>query len=330
MFNPVFESSRLPDQFQQVNETMYYDALSQPLYDYKQPTAYNNFEYSSINTGFPTFNQNQGMEERYSNQMPIPHPYLSDMGQSQYPLPQEAQWQAAGHGEMFCQTPVTETRYNPPQDSGYNPSCQISGGGFPCSGGGGVYYNESINSSGYSSECNSTPEYQIPHSMVTPLHGNSMDSCYDDNIACRLDWSDMLEDTTQSIQESSKELDEIMSLLKEHLTEPTPEPTPLSQPSTTVTLNRRRNKRPCPSPETGKHAKKSRRVCPEPRRYNTPTVTVLSTWLRNNLKNPYPTISEKKELMKKTGLDRGQIRQWFVNARRRYAREGRRPIKTTR
>ena len=40
-----------------------------------------------------------------------------------------------------------ETRYNPPQDSGYNPSCKVSGGGFPCSGGG-VYYNESINSSG--------------------------------------------------------------------------------------------------------------------------------------------------------------------------------------
>ena len=56
----------------------------------------------------------------------------------------------------------------------------------------------------------------------------------------------------------------------------------------------------------------SRRVCPEPRRYNTPTVTVLSTWLRNNLKNPYPTISEKKELMKKTGLDRGQVFGSFI------------------
>ena len=45
---------------EQVNETIYYDAVSQPFYDYKQPPAYNNFEYSSINTGFPTFIQNQG------------------------------------------------------------------------------------------------------------------------------------------------------------------------------------------------------------------------------------------------------------------------------
>ena len=51
----------------------------------------------------------------------------------------------------------------------------------------------------------------------------------------------------------------------------------------------------------------ARRVCRDPRRYNSPTVAVLTTWLKSNIKNPYPTISEKKELMRKTGLDRGQV-----------------------
>lgn len=36
---------------EQVNETIYYDALSQPIYDqtFFDPHLYNNYEYSSIN-----------------------------------------------------------------------------------------------------------------------------------------------------------------------------------------------------------------------------------------------------------------------------------------
>lgn len=43
----------------------------------------------------------------------------------------------------------------------------------------------------------------------------------------------------------------------------------------------------------------------------------LKTWLRDHIRNPYPTEAEKIELCRITGLDHTQINNWFINARRR-------------
>ncbi|EAX95112.1 Homeobox domain containing protein [Trichomonas vaginalis G3] len=46
--------------------------------------------------------------------------------------------------------------------------------------------------------------------------------------------------------------------------------------------------------------------------------SVLMHWLKNHQSNPYPTSSEKQELMEKTGLNRDQINVWFTNNRVRH------------
>ena len=38
----------------------------------------------------------------------------------------------------------------------------------------------------------------------------------------------------------------------------------------------------------------------------------------DNVSNPYPTNSQKDELMAETGLSKRQIDTWFVNARKRF------------
>lgn len=42
---------------------------------------------------------------------------------------------------------------------------------------------------------------------------------------------------------------------------------------------------------------------------------------------PFPSDSEKKELIRVTGLTLEQINQWFINARRRYVPKARASVK---
>ncbi|GMM42709.1 Cup9 protein [Hanseniaspora uvarum] len=44
---------------------------------------------------------------------------------------------------------------------------------------------------------------------------------------------------------------------------------------------------------------------------------ILNEWLSDHLDNPYPTASEKKELIEKTNLSSVQLSNWFINVRRR-------------
>ncbi|EAY22975.1 Homeobox domain containing protein [Trichomonas vaginalis G3] len=46
--------------------------------------------------------------------------------------------------------------------------------------------------------------------------------------------------------------------------------------------------------------------------------SILMHWLKNHQSNPYPTATEKQELMDKTGLNRDQINVWFTNNRVRH------------
>lgn len=43
-------------------------------------------------------------------------------------------------------------------------------------------------------------------------------------------------------------------------------------------------------------------------------------WLEDHKENPYPTDFQKDELVKITGLQRSQVSNWFINARRRIWR----------
>ena len=43
---------------------------------------------------------------------------------------------------------------------------------------------------------------------------------------------------------------------------------------------------------------------------------ILIKWLNEHLDNPYPTLSEKEELMRLTGLSMNQIKVWFIDNRR--------------
>jgi hypothetical protein len=58
---------------------------------------------------------------------------------------------------------------------------------------------------------------------------------------------------------------------------------------------------------------------PKPRE-NLPEGTTmgLKLWLRQHLRNPYPTANEKKSLALRYNLSLTQINNWFINARRRY------------
>ena len=45
---------------------------------------------------------------------------------------------------------------------------------------------------------------------------------------------------------------------------------------------------------------------------------ILMHWLKEHQSNPYPTSSEKQQLMSETGLNRDQINVWFTNNRVRH------------
>mmetsp|Transcript_16900 Transcript_16900/g.22114 ORF Transcript_16900/g.22114 Transcript_16900/m.22114 type:complete len:306 (-) Transcript_16900:167-1084(-) len=47
---------------------------------------------------------------------------------------------------------------------------------------------------------------------------------------------------------------------------------------------------------------------------------LLKAWLLARSANPYPTPTEKDELMVQTGLSRSQLDHWFTNARQRYVK----------
>ena len=49
---------------------------------------------------------------------------------------------------------------------------------------------------------------------------------------------------------------------------------------------------------------------------------VLNNWLSSHKENPYPTLTEKQELMTETGLSRDQINVWFTNNRIRHGLTG--------
>lgn len=51
--------------------------------------------------------------------------------------------------------------------------------------------------------------------------------------------------------------------------------------------------------------------------YPKETINILKKWLNENLKQPYPSESEKRMLSQQTGLHVAQISNWFINARRR-------------
>jgi len=44
----------------------------------------------------------------------------------------------------------------------------------------------------------------------------------------------------------------------------------------------------------------------------------LMQWLKDHQSNPYPTSTEKQQLMAETGLNRDQINVWFTNNRVRH------------
>ncbi|KAJ2790644.1 Homeobox protein tos8 [Coemansia helicoidea] len=51
--------------------------------------------------------------------------------------------------------------------------------------------------------------------------------------------------------------------------------------------------------------------------YDTHVNRVLYGWLQQNIDNPYPSPQAKLELMKKSGLSKMQLKNWFCNIRRR-------------
>lgn len=53
------------------------------------------------------------------------------------------------------------------------------------------------------------------------------------------------------------------------------------------------------------------------KRLSTEAVRILKSWLYRHQNYPYPTDEEKIEFEQRTGLDRTQISNWFINARRR-------------
>lgn len=46
----------------------------------------------------------------------------------------------------------------------------------------------------------------------------------------------------------------------------------------------------------------------------------LKAWFRKNTENPYPTSAQKTDFCDTLGLDKKQVNNWFINARRRQIR----------
>eukprot|EP01096_Ripella_sp_DP13-Kostka_P001231 TRINITY_DN1148_c2_g1_i5.p1 TRINITY_DN1148_c2_g1~~TRINITY_DN1148_c2_g1_i5.p1 ORF type:complete len:589 (-),score=265.99 TRINITY_DN1148_c2_g1_i5:5-1771(-) len=59
------------------------------------------------------------------------------------------------------------------------------------------------------------------------------------------------------------------------------------------------------------HSKKTRSNFPKE------IISILKKWLATHWDNPYPSSEDKRILMAQTGLDKKQIINWFINARRR-------------
>jgi len=62
--------------------------------------------------------------------------------------------------------------------------------------------------------------------------------------------------------------------------------------------------------------------------FSAKSVNYLKTWLKINVDDPYPTKKEYTKLAEGTGLSESQVRDWFVNARRRLI-DGPRPVPQT-
>ncbi|KAL0778416.1 hypothetical protein CaCOL14_006069 [Colletotrichum acutatum] len=52
-------------------------------------------------------------------------------------------------------------------------------------------------------------------------------------------------------------------------------------------------------------------------RFTSANIRVLKTWFENHERHPYPTPDQAERLLKKTGLSKQQLTNWFANTRRR-------------
>lgn len=48
---------------------------------------------------------------------------------------------------------------------------------------------------------------------------------------------------------------------------------------------------------------------------------ILQKWFEKNMKNPYPSLQQKKELADEAGLSVEQVNTWFTNTRRKYKKK---------
>lgn len=65
-----------------------------------------------------------------------------------------------------------------------------------------------------------------------------------------------------------------------------------------------------PAPEESASSKK--------KNISTRNREILNKWLEDHKENPYPTLEDKQKLVEETGLSIRQVKDWFINARRRY------------
>ena len=70
------------------------------------------------------------------------------------------------------------------------------------------------------------------------------------------------------------------------------------------------------SPKKGENI--SKRIRKKGNTFPKEAISILKKWLMENLDNPYPCEQSKQELASETGLNKFQISNWFINARRRY------------
>lgn len=58
--------------------------------------------------------------------------------------------------------------------------------------------------------------------------------------------------------------------------------------------------------------------CKGQKNYSDDQLLVLKKWFLDNWENPYLTREQLSELCQKTGLDKRQVSNWFLNARKRH------------